>query len=97
MSLYNAQRALEIVDARLVATQARLAEADANEDPEGTNDVIEDIIDHLDLIIGDVRAVGGWVAEHECDPKTFEFHELAKQIEEIRERLDKYVKGFHSN
>lgn len=61
MSLGDASRALEIVDARLVAIQSRMAANVFNR---------EGIVDLLDLVIGDVRAAAEIVTTHSCDLAT---------------------------
>lgn len=75
--LGNATRALEIVDTRLVAIQGKLARI-AADDPGGTHNKLEEIVDHLDLILGDLRAAAGWVAEHECPQPARSWDELEK-------------------
>lgn len=67
MSLGNASRALEIIDTHLVATQSKLKEIESLlAERSDVQEDIDKIVDHLDLIIGDIRAAAGWVTEHEC-------------------------------
>lgn len=79
MSLADAQRALEIVDTRLTAIQSKLSDIDVNTDhPEVVNNSIDDIVDHFDLIIGDVRAAASEVAKHECPSRPKSWSDLEK-------------------
>ena len=67
MSLADATKALEVVDARLVAISRELTEfAGWDGDPESGRVIINEIVDRLDLVLDDVRGAAADIVKHDC-------------------------------
>lgn len=88
--LSDAGKALEIVDAQLVAIQSRTAGMRATlMDNTYASGQLADIVDLLDLIIGDVRGAGVDIASHVCTDAELQrkYDELLRINRELADSL----------